>query len=230
MIITTKVIGEGKYSVFIKECPKCGSERKLNEDAALKYGLVSAGGFLSTILVGAPVIGALGALGIIKLVVAGSLTIPVAIRAIKANYGMISKLPHDIFICTKCGNSDFTYKWDEILNKKLDKKLEYRRYLVLKNETKYDLNVNVIYYTNYVDGSWNWSEKKTWRINKGDYTYISDGDFKVNARFIYIWASSIPKREGDSIYNWDYYCCRPLKKGKPYLKSKDLEDFIFTFN
>lgn len=229
MNITTKVIGEGKYSVFIKECPKCGSERKLNEDAALKYGLVSAGGIFSSILIGAPIIGALGAIGIIKLFLAGSITLHVALRLIKANYEMISKLPHDIFICTKCGNSDFTYKWDEILNKKLDDKLEYRRYLAIKNDTKYDLNVNVIYYTKKsVD--WQWSEKATWRINKGEYTYISDGNFRVNGRFIYIWASSIPKREGDSVYNWDYYCCRPLEIGQPYQKGKDLETFTFTFN
>jgi hypothetical protein len=226
--IDTKVFGEGKYAIFLKQCPECGSDRKLNE-VTLSANLALVGvGSLTTLLFGAPIIGALGALGLVKLVIAGTISAGVGARLIKMNYEFLRDMPHDFFNCPKCKNSSLVLNMDPILNLPLEKGLHYRRSLAINNKSKYTLKIYVIYYTMYADETWGWSSKKEYIFAPGQYAGITDGDFLVNARFVYIWAKSIPQTEDEETWVWNTNCCRPIEIGQPYV-SNEIEDYTHTF-
>jgi predicted RNA-binding Zn-ribbon protein involved in translation (DUF1610 family) len=98
-----KKLGEGQYTLYLEECPNCGKNRVLNEDKFYGLSAMSAGGILTGILFGAPIMGALGALGLVKLAIAGSISYQAAVKLIQANYKLLEKLNSKaLYTCPNC--------------------------------------------------------------------------------------------------------------------------------
>ena len=102
----TRKVGEGEFTLYLEECPQCGSSRTLDEGKL--YGMLAmiGGGALATTVFGLPVVGALGAIGLIKLAVAGTIGAPVAVQLIKANYRALEALNQkNLYTCQDCGST-----------------------------------------------------------------------------------------------------------------------------
>lgn len=101
-------IGEGKYTVYLKEYPICGAQNRKFNDAKITGSIaMTAGAAITGSIFGAPIMGALGALGIVQLFVAGSITGGIAIRLIKYNYEALLKLnKKKIYTCRECDCTD----------------------------------------------------------------------------------------------------------------------------
>ena len=98
-----KKIGEGEYTLYLEECPNCGSNRILNEEKFYGLSAMSAGGIVTGILVGAPLMGALGAIGLVKLAIAGTISYQAAVKLKQANYKFLEKLnSKKLYNCPKC--------------------------------------------------------------------------------------------------------------------------------
>lgn len=102
-----KKVGEGKYTLYLEECPKCGAKRDIDNDKLFKLTAISGGGMLTTAIFGAPIIGALGAIGAVKLLLAGSISAGAASHLIKTNYKFLQNLnKQDLYTCPKCGSTN----------------------------------------------------------------------------------------------------------------------------
>ena len=76
-------IGEGKYTLYLKECPKCGSKKRkmgYKQKAGMGIGI---GGIATAAIFGAPLIGILGGYGIAQLAIGGTISGVAAIQLIK---------------------------------------------------------------------------------------------------------------------------------------------------
>ena len=102
----TRKVGEGEFTLYLEECPQCGSTRTLDQEKF--YGMLAmlGGGVLLSAVVGAPVVGAMGAIGLIKLAVAGTIGANVAVQLIKANYRALEALnKKKLYTCRNCGST-----------------------------------------------------------------------------------------------------------------------------
>jgi hypothetical protein len=78
----------------------------LNKEKIAKATAFGIAGFGAGLLVGVPVTGLLGAIGIIKLAIAGTISAGAAVNLIKANYKFLAELGQEnIFNCLNCGSS-----------------------------------------------------------------------------------------------------------------------------
>ena len=109
-----KKIGEGAWTVYLYECPSCGSERTLDEEKATTMGTLAVIGSASSLMFGAPVAGLLGGIGLAKLALAGTISGAAAVNAIRANYKLIGDMnKRSFFTCPHCGCADIV-RLDEI--------------------------------------------------------------------------------------------------------------------
>ena len=100
-------IGEGAWTVYLYECPRCGSERKLDEEKAKGIGAFTAIGAVTSLIFGTPIVGLLGGIGLAKLAMAGTISGVVAARAIQENYKLILKMnERNLFTCPCCRCTD----------------------------------------------------------------------------------------------------------------------------
>jgi hypothetical protein len=98
------------YTVYLKQCPSCGAQRSIGEKAG-KCAIVAGGGMVTAGLFGAPVIGLLGFLGIMKLAIAGAIAAPVAVKACEANIEILKWMNKGSFFkCPRCGCSEILRK------------------------------------------------------------------------------------------------------------------------
>lgn len=74
---------------------------------------------------------------------------------------------------------------------------EHRRYLVVENTSKDPITVYVRYYTKTTSGNWKWfpaapgvGQPKGFYLNPGQKVNVYDGDFRVRAYKVRVWASS----------------------------------------
>jgi predicted RNA-binding Zn-ribbon protein involved in translation (DUF1610 family) len=99
-------IGDKPYTLYLEECPNCGNKRTLDEEKLYGLAAITGGGILTTLLLGAPIVGAMGAIGLVKLAIAGSISGTAAARLIKMNYEYLNKLSQkNLFTCPNCGCS-----------------------------------------------------------------------------------------------------------------------------
>lgn len=124
-----KVEIPGGQMAYFTECPCCGGKRDLNKDKIGLLGGVSGIGFVLALIVGAPVLGPLGLLGIPKLIAVVGTT--AAVQIVRANVQFIQQMAEDKtpwFICPKCGCTDIigetrsvtvlsSSEFDELLNR-----------------------------------------------------------------------------------------------------------------
>lgn len=100
-------IGEGAWTLYLYECPRCGCTRKLDEEKAVAMAGLTAAGLATSAIFGAPLAGLLGGLGLFKLAMAGTIAGPVAVRAIRENYRLIAEMSkRSYFTCPHCGCTD----------------------------------------------------------------------------------------------------------------------------
>lgn len=107
-------IGEGAWTVYLYECPRCGRERKLDEEKAKGLGAFAAIGAVTGLIFGTPIVGILGGIGLLKLAMAGTISGVVAVRAIQENYKLILEMnKRNLFKCPCCSCTDMV-KAEEI--------------------------------------------------------------------------------------------------------------------
>ena len=94
----------GEITLYLGECPQCGYDhRTLNEDTLAASAALTGAGLLTTVIFGGPLFGALGAIGLTKLLLAGTISGPVWANAMKGNYTLVKKLSEmGLFECPKC--------------------------------------------------------------------------------------------------------------------------------
>lgn len=87
-------------------CPHCGSHRNVNEEKFATLAFMTGGGIVGSIILGAPVCGVLGILGIGKLTaILGSSGL--AAYYMKMNYKVLGHMASQAFFkCPKCGCTD----------------------------------------------------------------------------------------------------------------------------
>lgn len=103
----TDKIGEGAWTLYLYECPKCHCRRKLDKEKLATCGALTAVGFGGSMLLGAPIAGWFGAIGITQLVTAGTISASLAAQLIRANYNLLVKMSErSLFSCPMCGCTD----------------------------------------------------------------------------------------------------------------------------
>jgi len=106
MIPDTIPLPNGTHVYFAK-CPKCGNHRSLNDKKAGAFAAISAGGILTAIVFGAPLLGLFAIVGAVKLVAAGIIATPVAVKILQENYRLLEQVGDEKwFMCDKCKCSD----------------------------------------------------------------------------------------------------------------------------
>lgn len=108
----------------------------------------------------------------------------------------------------------------------------YRRYLKIVNERPEKIRVWIQYETLTKSGNWDWypdnpgGKSTYWDIEPGKSTYLLDGDFKVRARRVRLWAQEFNTEKQSLTYrDADLWICPQ----QGYL-AKDDTTFTYTFN
>ncbi len=109
---------------------------------------------------------------------------------------------------------------------------EFRRYLVLRNDTKQTLTVYLLYRTKTTQGRFEWfphapgngNQPLVYTLEPGEVTRLRDGDFVINAHSVRVYVRG---KEGviDRYWNQDLL----LAPEEGYLTAGELEEFTYTF-
>lgn len=103
----TNKIGDGVWTLYLYECPKCHCTRKLDKEKLAAVGGLTAVGIGGSMLLGAPVAGWFAAIGLTKLAIAGTISSAMAAQLIRANYQLLIKMSErKMFSCPHCGCFD----------------------------------------------------------------------------------------------------------------------------
>lgn len=107
MMKITDKIGEGAWTLYLYECPRCRCTRKLDKGKLATVGGLTALGIGGSMFLGGPIAGWFGALGIYKLAMAGTISTTMAAQLIRENYKLLAKMSErKLFVCPACGCSD----------------------------------------------------------------------------------------------------------------------------
>ena len=100
-------VGDGEWSVYLYECPRCGCTREFDEEKAAGTLALTAVSAMGSAVCGSPIAGILGGIGLAKLALAGTISGGMAVQAIKFNYETVKKLnERRLFTCPVCKCSD----------------------------------------------------------------------------------------------------------------------------
>ena len=101
----------GDITLYFEECPKCGTKRKFDKEKFKGTAGMTLAGLGTTLMFGSALVGPLAVIGVVKLVMAGSISTAAAARYLSLNYHHLNILNEKkFFTCPKCYNSQIFVK------------------------------------------------------------------------------------------------------------------------
>lgn len=107
MNYTKEKIDWENFTLYLHKCPTCGNKnRKFDIRKFAGSACFSIAGIAGLFIAGPSILGNLAVVGVLQLLIAGTITLPFAIKILELNYKALAYLSKKkIFCCQKCGDT-----------------------------------------------------------------------------------------------------------------------------